>query len=157
MESLPDSRGELAGLFENDILKGHIRHPKDISDVFGNAYNVNSSYKIWTAKYAARYPNLAVIDLSSFKCGHDAPIYHIIEGILEATQTPYFTFHDIDENRPASSIKMRVETIDYTLKQYAMGLKGKSHSLKTSLNKKRLNVSVPQLLPQTAILYNEQS
>ena len=152
MESLPDSRGELSGLFENDILKGHIRHPKDISDVFGNAYNVNSSYKIWTAKYAARHPNLAVIDLSSFKCGHDAPIYHIIEGILEATQTPYFTFHDIDENRPASSIKMRVETIDYTLKQYAMELKGKSHTLKTSLNENRLKVSVPQLLPQTAIL-----
>jgi predicted nucleotide-binding protein (sugar kinase/HSP70/actin superfamily) len=152
MESLPDSKEELSCLFKNDILKGHIRHPREISDVFGNAYNVNSSFKIWIAKYAARCPNLAVIDLSSFKCGHDAPIYHIIEGILEASQTPYFTFHDIDENRPASSIKMRVETIDYTLKQHARGLKEKSSVLQTSVNDNQLKVSESQLLLQPALL-----
>ncbi|HFE37716.1 MAG TPA: hypothetical protein ENK06_04750, partial [Gammaproteobacteria bacterium] len=45
------------------------------------------------------------------------------EGILEKTQTPYFTFHDIDENRPTGSIKIRVETIVYALRQYEMMLK----------------------------------
>ena len=29
--------------------------------------------KVWAAKFAARHPNVAVLDLSSFKCGHDAP------------------------------------------------------------------------------------
>ena len=89
-----------------------------ISDVWKNAYSENSAMKVWGAKYVARHPNLAAIDLSSFKCGHDAPIYNVVSEIVEATGTPYFTFHDIDENRPAGSIKTRVETIHYFLKRY---------------------------------------
>jgi len=65
----------------------------------------------------ARHPNLAGIDFSSFKCGLDSPIYHVIEGILEAAGTPYFAFHDLDENRPVGSIRLRVETIDYFLRR----------------------------------------
>jgi predicted nucleotide-binding protein (sugar kinase/HSP70/actin superfamily) len=58
------------------------------------------------------------VELSSFKCGHDAPIYSAIEQIVERSGTPYFSFKDLDENRPANSIKLRVETIDYFLKRY---------------------------------------
>lgn len=151
IESLPDSEEELRALFKDDIVKGLIRHPKDISDVFGNAYSANSSYKIWAAKYAARHPNLAAIDLSSFKCGHDAPIYHVIEGILEAAQTPYFTFHDIDENKPGGSIKIRVETIEYTLKQYAKGLKEKPNRHKILREENRLIVNEPDALTLSAV------
>jgi hypothetical protein len=32
--------------------------------------------------------------------------------------TPYFSFKDIDENKPSGSIKIRVETIHYFLKPY---------------------------------------
>ncbi len=32
--------------------------------------------------------------------------------------TPYFSFKDIDENKPTGSIKIRVETIGYFLKRY---------------------------------------
>ncbi|HVP63754.1 MAG TPA: hypothetical protein VMT82_02590, partial [candidate division Zixibacteria bacterium] len=32
--------------------------------------------------------------------------------------TPYFSFKDLDENKPTGSIKIRVETIDYFLKRY---------------------------------------
>ena len=32
--------------------------------------------------------------------------------------TPYFSFKDIDENKPTGSIKIRVETISYFLKRY---------------------------------------
>jgi hypothetical protein len=60
----------------------------------------------------------ANLEISSFKCGHDAPIYGVIEGIIEQSGTPYFCFKDLDENKPAGSIKIRVETIDYFLRRY---------------------------------------
>jgi predicted nucleotide-binding protein (sugar kinase/HSP70/actin superfamily) len=56
--------------------------------------------------------------VSSFKCGHDAPIYGVIEGIIERSGTPYFSFKDLDENKPSGSIRIRVETIDYFLRRY---------------------------------------
>jgi predicted nucleotide-binding protein (sugar kinase/HSP70/actin superfamily) len=37
---------------------------------------------------------------------------------VERSGTPYFSFKDMDENRPANTIKLRVETIDYFLKRY---------------------------------------
>ena len=58
------------------------------------------------------------LELSSFKCGHDAPIYGVVEEIVEHSGTPYFCFKDIDENKPTGSIRIRVETIGYFLKRY---------------------------------------
>ena len=58
------------------------------------------------------------LEISSFKCGHDAPIYGVIEGIIEKSGTPYFCFKDLDENKPSGSIRIRVETIDYFLRRY---------------------------------------
>jgi predicted nucleotide-binding protein (sugar kinase/HSP70/actin superfamily) len=58
------------------------------------------------------------LELSSFKCGHDAPIYTVVEEIVEDSGTPYFCFKDIDENKPTGSIKIRVQTIDYFLSRY---------------------------------------
>jgi predicted nucleotide-binding protein (sugar kinase/HSP70/actin superfamily) len=66
---------------------------------------------------AARHPNLAVIDLSSFKCGHDAPTYSYIDNILDASRTPHFLFHDLDQNKPRASIAIRIQTIEYFLRQ----------------------------------------
>jgi hypothetical protein len=66
----------------------------------------------------ARHPNLVALELSSFKCGHDAPIYTVVEEIVQNSGTPYFCFKDIDENKPTGSIKIRVETISYFLKRY---------------------------------------
>jgi hypothetical protein len=43
----------------------------------------------------------------------------VIESIIEQSGTPYFSFKDIDENKPTGSIKIRVETIHYFLKRYA--------------------------------------
>jgi hypothetical protein len=73
---------------------------------------------VWAAKFTARHPNLVALELSSFKCGHDAPIYSAVEGIIEKSGTPYFSFKDIDENKPTGSIRIRVETIHYFLKRY---------------------------------------
>jgi hypothetical protein len=58
------------------------------------------------------------LELSSFKCGHDAPIYTALEETVTKSGTPYFSFKDIDENKPTGSIKIRVETISYFLKRY---------------------------------------
>jgi len=97
---------------------GLIKHPMDIRDAWKNSYSENTSQKIWAAKYTARHPNLVALELSSFKCGHDAPIYSVVEEIVEHSGTPYFCFKDIDENKPTGSIKIRVETIGYFLKRY---------------------------------------
>ena len=90
----------------------------DVDDVWKNSYSENTTRKVWAAKFVARHPNLVALDLSNFKCGHDAPIYTVIEEIVEYSGTPYFSFKDIDENKPTGSIKIRVETIAYFLKRY---------------------------------------
>jgi len=90
----------------------------DIADVWKNSYSENTSQKMWVAKYTARHPNLVALELSSFKCGHDAPVYSAVEETVTKSGTPYFSFKDIDENKPAGSIKIRVETIGYFLKRY---------------------------------------
>ena len=94
----------------------------DISDAWKNSYSENTSRKVWAARYVARHPNLIGLELSNFKCGHDAPIYTVVEEIIECSGTPCFAFKDIDENKPAGSIKIRVETIDYFLKRYREGM-----------------------------------
>jgi predicted CoA-substrate-specific enzyme activase len=105
-------------LFGDEVEAGEIPHPMAITDVWKNSYSENTSRKVWAAKYVARHPNLVALELSSFKCGHDAPIYSVVEEIVEHSGTPYFCFKDIDENKPTGSIKIRVETIGYFLKRY---------------------------------------
>jgi predicted nucleotide-binding protein (sugar kinase/HSP70/actin superfamily) len=116
--TLPDDVDVLERLFGDDIRRGLIRDAYDISDVWKNSFSAGSSLKIWAAKFTARHPNLVAVELSSFKCGHDAPIYSTIEAIVEQSGTPYFAFKDIDENRPAGAIKLRLETVDYALRRY---------------------------------------
>ncbi len=117
-DSLPIDDDIVWRLFGDEVKAGEIPHPMAISDVWKNAYSENTSRKIWAAKYVARHPNLVALELSSFKCGHDAPIYTVVEEIVEHSGTPYFCFKDIDENKPSGSIKIRVETIGYFLKRY---------------------------------------
>ncbi|MGH9328259.1 MAG: BadF/BadG/BcrA/BcrD ATPase family protein [Terriglobia bacterium] len=118
LQSLPIDDDILLPLFEQDIKSGLIEHPCDIRDVWKNSYSENTSQKVWAAKYTARHPNLVALELSSFKCGHDAPIYSVVEETVTKSGTPYFSFKDIDENKPTGSIKIRVETISYFLKRY---------------------------------------
>ncbi len=117
-DSLPIDDDILERLFGEEVRRGELSHPMAISDVWKNTYSENTNRKVWAAKYVARHPNLVALELSNFKCGHDAPIYSVIEEIIESAGTPYFYFKDIDENKPAGSIKIRVETIDYFLKRY---------------------------------------
>ncbi len=116
--TLPLDEDLLERLFGEEVRQGIITHPLEINDVWEHSFSANSAYKIWGAKFTARHPNLVAVELSNFKCGHDAPIYSTIEKIIETSGTPYFSFKDIDENKPTGSIKLRVETIDYFLKRY---------------------------------------
>ena len=105
-------------LFGAEVRSRRCSGPLAINDVWKNSYSENTSRKVWAAKYVARHPNLVALELSSFKCGHDAPIYSVVEEIVEHSGTPYFCFKDIDENKPTGSIRIRVETIGYFLKRY---------------------------------------
>jgi hypothetical protein len=97
--------------------------PLSVADVWPENYSANSVQKVWAAKLAARHPNLVVLDLSSFKCGHDAPTYGLIDHILSATATPAMNLHDIDANKPSGSILIRVKTYAHTLKLHEEKLK----------------------------------
>ena len=129
-DSLPDDEETLDRLFGNDVSSGVIGHPMEISDVWKNSYSENTSRKVWAAKYTARHPNLVALELSNFKCGHDAPIYTVVEQIVENSGTPYFNFKDLDENKPTGSIKIRVETISYFLKRYCEDMIGEREKRK---------------------------
>ena len=115
--TLPVDEDLLDRLFGEEVRAGVISHPLDISDVWKHSTAASSNLKIWAAKFAARHPNLVAVELSNFKCGHDAPIYATIEEIIDHSGTPYFGFKDIDENKPVGAIKLRLETIDYSLKR----------------------------------------
>jgi activator of 2-hydroxyglutaryl-CoA dehydratase/predicted nucleotide-binding protein (sugar kinase/HSP70/actin superfamily) len=115
MRSLPRDAPTLKHLFAEDLAKGVIESGLDVSDVWPENYSTNSVQKVWAAKYAARHPNLACLDLSSFKCGHDAPTYGLIDSIIASAGKAYSALHDIDANKPSGSIKIRVKTYAYTL------------------------------------------
>ena len=116
--TLPVDEDLLERLFGDEVRAGVISSPLDINDAWKNSYSCSTNHKVWAAKFTARHPNLVALEISSFKCGHDAPIYGVVEGIIEQSGTPYFCFKDLDENKPSGSIKIRVETIDYFLRRY---------------------------------------
>jgi predicted nucleotide-binding protein (sugar kinase/HSP70/actin superfamily) len=116
--TLPIDEDMLERLFGEEVRAGVVKHALDISDAWKNSYSCSTNQKVWAAKFTARHPNLVALEISSFKCGHDAPIYGVIEGIIEQSGTPYFCFKDLDENKPSGSIRIRVETIDYFLRRY---------------------------------------
>lgn len=115
---LPLDNDLLDRLFGREIKAGHIQSPLDIADVWKNTFSASSNHKIWAAKFVARHPNLVSVELSNFKCGHDAFISRTIEQIIEQSGKPHFSFRDLDENRPLASIRIRVETMHYFLKNY---------------------------------------
>ena len=112
-----------------------------MTDVWPENYSANSVQKVWAAKFAARHPNVVVLDLSSFKCGHDAPTYGLVDSIISASATPYSALHDIDANKPGGSIKIRVKTYAHSLKLHEERLEDvakKSAELHFKIEEKRL-------------------
>ncbi len=111
---------------------GTIKTPLELNDVWPENYSVNSAQKVWAATFAARHPNVVVLDLSRFKCGHDAPTYGLIDSIIETSKTPYAALHDIDANKPGGSIKIRVKTYAHALKLHEERLRGRAQAARAS-------------------------
>jgi activator of 2-hydroxyglutaryl-CoA dehydratase/predicted nucleotide-binding protein (sugar kinase/HSP70/actin superfamily) len=118
MRSIPKDPAFLARFFADDLRQAAIEDALDVCDVWPENFSASSVQKVWAAKFAARHPNLAVLDLSSFKCGQDAPTYGLIDRIIAAGKTPYLALHDLDANKPTGSIKLRVKTYAHALGLY---------------------------------------
>ena len=118
IRSIPKDPAWLKRFFKDDLERGFISSPLSVRDVWPENYSTNSVQKVWAAKFAARHPNVVVLDLSSFKCGHDAPTYGLIDSIINSSGTPASALHDIDANKPGGSIKIRVKTYAHTLKRF---------------------------------------
>jgi predicted CoA-substrate-specific enzyme activase len=141
INALPTDSVFLSQLFGEEIAQGKQSDPFAIGDVWKHTFSANSNSKLLAAKIVARHPNLVGLDVSSFRCGHDAPISATIEKILETSRTPYFTFHEIDENRASGAIRLRVETIDYFLKVYQQE---RLQDLETPLSTRHRTTRIPQ-------------
>jgi len=160
IRSIPKDTGYLKRFFHDDIEKGLIKDVFDITDVWPENYSVNSVQKVWAAKFAARHPNVAVLDLSSFKCGHDAPSYGIVDQIMSVSKTPYMAMHDIDANKPGGSIKIRVKTYAYALERYQEKLNDRSASineLEKRVKQKRLDLLQQHIKQFNSDLFIEDS
>ncbi len=118
IRSIPKDPVFLEPFFEDDLKRGLIKGVFDVRDVWPENYSTNSVQKVWAAKFAARHPNVAVLDLSSFKCGQDAPTYGLIDSIIAPSKTPYLALQDLDANKPTGSIKIRVKTYAHALGLY---------------------------------------
>lgn len=141
MRSIPKDEAWLHRFFADDLKSGRISDIMGLQDVWPENYSANSAMKVWAARFAARHPNVAVIDLSSFKCGHDAPTYGLIDSIIGTSGTPYSALHDIDANKPSGSIKIRVKTYAYTLGRHAERLQdiaAKNLELHMKVEEKRI-------------------
>ena len=143
MRSIPKDPAWLRRFYADDLEKGRTETPLSIADVWPENYSANSAAKVWAAKFAARHPNVVLLDLSSFKCGHDAPTYGIIDGIVERSATPHSALHDLDANKPGGSIKIRVKTYAHSLTLYREKLEDladKNAELARRLDEKRLEL-----------------
>src|SRR5271165_2627152 len=143
VRSIPRDPKYLERYYKEDLEKGRIKTPLELNHVWPENYSVNSSQKVWAAGFAARHPNVVVLDLSSFKCGHDAPTYGLIDSIINASKTPYAALHDIDANKPSGSIKIRVKTYAHALKLHEERLQDtrkRTGVLELAIDKKRLEL-----------------
>src|SRR5262249_20208280 len=141
IRSIPKDTQYLSRYFKDEVARG--QHPLNINDVWPENYSANSAQKVWGVKFASRHPNVVLLDLSSFKCGHDAPTYGIIDSIVSTSATPYAALHDIDANKPGGSIKIRVKTYAHSLKLHEEALEDaakKRAELTESLDRKRLEL-----------------
>ena len=143
LRSIPKDRAYLDRYFKADLEAGKMKTPLELNHVWPENYSVNSAQKVWGAVFAAHHPNVVVLDLSSFKCGHDAPVYGLIDSIIETSKTPYAALHDIDANKPAGSIKIRVKTYTHALKLHEERLEDASKrqdQLEHLIDNKRLEL-----------------
>jgi predicted nucleotide-binding protein (sugar kinase/HSP70/actin superfamily) len=137
IRSIPKDRAWLQRFYDED------EDVLSVNDVWPENYSANSAQKVWAAKFASRHPNVAILDLSSFKCGHDAPTYGIIDSIVAKSGVPSSSLHDIDANKPGGSIKIRVKTYAHSLKlreEHLEDVAARKAELQRRIDEKRLEL-----------------
>jgi predicted nucleotide-binding protein (sugar kinase/HSP70/actin superfamily) len=137
IRSIPKDREWLQRFYgeDEDVLS--------VNDVWPENYSANSAQKVWAAKFASRHPNVAILDLSSFKCGHDSPTYGIIDSIVAKSGVPASSLHDIDANKPGGSIKIRVKTYAHSLRlreEHLEDVAARRAELQRRIDEKRLEL-----------------
>jgi len=143
VRSIPKERSYLKRFFADQKDPATEVDPLALSSIWPENYSANSAQKVWAANFAAHHPNVAVLDLSSFKCGHDAPTYGLIDSILQTARTPVAALHDLDANKPGGSIKIRVKTYAHSLRLHRERLEDvarKRQELELSVARKRLEL-----------------
>jgi predicted nucleotide-binding protein (sugar kinase/HSP70/actin superfamily) len=88
----------------------------DLGDLAPDCANSGSAERLWGARFAARHGGMGVVDLSSFKCGQDAPTYAPIREILDRAGIVTCRLHDLDETRPVTSLRVRLLTFAAALR-----------------------------------------
>jgi predicted nucleotide-binding protein (sugar kinase/HSP70/actin superfamily) len=115
---LPTDPDVMEWLFAEDVGTGLIGSSFDIRDVWPSSYSGNTNEILWGAKVGARLPWVTcVVRLVSYECGMDQPTFTPVQRIVEDSGTLFFSFQDLDSTKPAGSVKIRIETIAYYLKQ----------------------------------------
>lgn len=87
----------------------------DVRDLLPGCANSGAAERVWAARFAARHGKLAVVDLSSFKCGQDSPTYGPMKDLLEQAGVVTCALHDMDETRPVTSLRVRLRTFAHAL------------------------------------------
>jgi hypothetical protein len=143
IRSIPKGREYLDRYFKEELENGTIKTSLELNHVWPENYSANSAQKVWGANFAAHHPNVAVLDLSSFKCGHDAPTSGMVDAILQTSKTPTAALHDLDANKPGGSIKIRVKTYAHSLRlqtERLEDLSRKKRDLAVAIDKKRIEL-----------------
>ena len=143
IRSIPKDREYLDRYYKKELESGLLKTPLQISQVWPENYLANSAQRVWAANFAAHHPNVAILDLSSFKCGSDAPTYGLTDSVIQAGKVPAAALHDLDANKPGGSIKIRVKTYAHSLTLHKERLEDTSkrkRELEMSIERKRLEL-----------------
>ncbi len=149
IRSLPKDPALLARLFAADLEAGAVATPLQVEHIWPENFSANGAQRVWAASFAAHHPNICVLDLSSFKCGHDAPTYALVESVLSTARTPSAAFQDLDANKPGGSIKIRVKTYEHSLRlqeEQLADLARRRAELSASLAEKRAELLAERAL-----------
>lgn len=152
IRSIPKDPAYLRRFYKAELESGAIDSPLELNHIWPENFSANSAQKVWASAFAARHPNVAVLDLSSFKCGHDAPTYGLIDSIIQTSRTPASALHDLDANKPGGSIKIRVKTYAHSLRlrqEQLEELAAKRLELAHDLDDKRLQLLLREQARQT--------
>jgi predicted nucleotide-binding protein (sugar kinase/HSP70/actin superfamily) len=120
VRSLPRDEAVLSRWMRAPLAAGTIEDVFDVRDLLPESDNSGASERLWAARIAAGHGRLGVLDLGSFKCAQDAPTYAPMRALFADARVVRCNLHDLDETRPAVSLRMRLRTFAHALRGRGM-------------------------------------